>query len=183
MPVKKAKEWLKVVAPKFFEEKVIGKFLVSEEKHAIGRRVIVNTLELTNNSSKYYLNFFFRIVKVEKDTAYTEFDGFECTRDYISRMVLHRVKRIDVVQDILTKDGVKLRVKSLVVAQKGIGEKSRKMMKKRAAEMVSEFVQNSSIEDFLRKTMTDEAKNRISQELRRVYPLRYFEIRKVEVLR
>jgi ribosomal protein S3AE len=31
--------------------------------------------------------------------------------------------------------------------------------------------------------MTDEAKNRISQELRRIYPLRYFEIRKVEVLR
>jgi len=183
MPIKKVKEWLKVVAPKFFEEKEVGKFLVSEEKHAIGRRIVVNALELMNDSNKYYLNFFFRIVRIENNTAYTEFDGFECTHDYISRMVLHRVKRIDVIQDVITKDGVKLRIKSLVVAQKGIGEKARKIMKQKTVEMISKFVENSSTGDFLKKTMTDEAKNRISQELRKIYPLRHFEIRKVEVLR
>jgi small subunit ribosomal protein S3Ae len=183
MPVKKVKEWVKVLAPKAFEEKEIGKLLVSEEKNSIGRRIIVNALELVNNPNKYYLNFFFRVFKIENGVAYTEFDGFECTRDYISRMVLHKVKRMDLIQDIPTKDGVKLRVKSLLVAQKGIGEKCKKLMKKKAAEMILDFVQNSTVRDFLSKIMNDELKNRIFQELRKIYPLRYFEIRKVEVLR
>jgi small subunit ribosomal protein S3Ae len=183
MPVKKVKEWVRALAPKFLGQKEIGKILVTEEKHAIGRRIITNAVFLLNDFNKYYLNFFFRVVKIEGGVAYTEFDGFECTRDYISRMVLHKVKRMDVVQDLTTKDGVKLRVKSLIVAYKGIGEKARKVMKKKAAEMISEAVTNSDLGELVNKIISDEIKNKVFQELKKIYPLRYFEIRKIEVLR
>jgi small subunit ribosomal protein S3Ae len=183
MAVKKTKDWFTIVAPKYFGEKELGKSFSAEPTDLIGRRFTVNAADLTNNFSKFYVKFFFKVVKVDGKKAFTEFDGLECMRDYISRMVLYYVKRMDAVQDLTTKDGVKLRVKSLVIAPKGIGEKSRRELKKKTVEMMADFVQNSTVEEFIKKVLSDETKNRIFQELRKIHPMRYFEVRKVEVLK
>lgn len=182
MVVKKTKEWFTIVGPKYFGEKEVGKCLSAEPNDLLGRRITVNAAALTNNFSKYYLDFFFKVVKVEDGKALTEFDGFECLRDYISRMVLYKVKRMDTVQDLITRDGVKLRVKSLIITPKGIGKKGEEELKKKAVEMVADFVQKHTLEEFIGKILSDEMKNRIFQELKRIYPMRYFEVRKVEVI-
>jgi small subunit ribosomal protein S3Ae len=183
MAIKKAKDWLIVLAPKYFGEKDIGKSLAAEPESVIGRRFAANAIELTNDFNKYYLKFFFRVVKVEGKKAHTEFDGFECTRDYISRMVLYHVRRIDIIKDLLTKDGIKLRVKTLIITPKGIGKKSLKDLKEAATEKIVDFVKSNTVEDLIKKILTDELKNKSFQDLRKIYPIRYFEIRKVEVLR
>jgi ribosomal protein S3AE len=118
---------------------------------------------------------------VKEKIAHTTFDGLECTRDYISRMVLHRVKRLDVIKNIVSKDGVKLRVKVLVVTPKGIGKVAAKEMRKKTAEIVEDFIKNHSIDEILIKILNDEVKQATTQ-LRKIYPVRYFEIRKIEVL-
>lgn len=179
----KVKEWFTIVAPKFMDEREIGRTMAIEAEALVGRRIEVSAIEFTDDFSKYYMKFIFRIVKVENDKAFTEFDGSSCLRDYISRMVLRRVRRIDTVQDLVTKDSVKVRVKGLGIIGRRVKSSIQKVVGERMRKMIKATVEESTLENFIGKLLSDEIKNRMLQELRTTYPMRNFEIRKIEVLR
>ena len=177
------KEWYTILAPNYFKNKEIGKTLANDPKLLIGRRLTISAIDLTNDLSKYYLKLTFRIVDFdsEKKIAKTEFDQSECLRDYIARMVIRRVTRIDVIQDEITKDNKKIRVKSIAVLPKRPTSSVKKCVRKRIREIVKEILSNCSLADFVHGILNEEWKKKIANEIRKIYPLRNFEIRKVEV--
>lgn len=185
MPAKKAKQkqWYVIVAPKIFDEVEIGKTFSAEAKNLIGRRITISAIDLTGNFSKYYLKFVFKVSEVNGERALTTFDGTEILRDYISRMILRRVRRIDTVQDLKTRDGVDLRVKGLTVIGRRVKSSIQKQVSEKIKELVARAVADYTLEELVEKMLNDEMKNRILQEAGRIYPLRNFEFRKIEVLR
>ncbi len=176
----KKKDWFLIIAQPFGKE--VGKTLAEEADQLIGRRISVPLVELINDFNKYYMKFYFRIKKIEGNNAIAEFDGSECLRDYISRMIVRRVRRIDVIQDLKTKDGRKIRVKSLVVVSKRVKSTMEKTIRKKVETLMEEEVKNSTLEEFIQKIISDEIKNKAIKEVSKIYPVRHFEIRKTEVL-
>lgn len=177
----KKKDWYTIIVSKPFN-KEITKAMAEEPEKLIGRKISVSLLELTNDFSKYYMKFIFKIKKVENGNAIAEFNGSECLQDYISRMIVRRVRRIDVIQDLETRDKVKIRVKSLVVVSKRVKSTMEKVIRKKVEEMMKDFVGNLTLEDFIQKIISDEIKNKMIKDVSKIYPVRYFEIRKTEVL-
>jgi small subunit ribosomal protein S3Ae len=184
LAVKKAKSkaWYTLISPEIFGAKEMGKTTAVDPDYLKGRKVTSSAIEITNNFAKYYMKFKFRISDVQGDKAITQFDGSECMRDYISRMVLRHVRRIDAVQDLKTKDGVKIRVKSLAITSKKMKSSIVKIVRMRMQEMVADHVGKSTLGDFIEDMMDDRAKGKILNEIRRIYPVRNFEFRKTEVL-
>ena len=181
-PKAKAKTWYSIISPKLFEEVEMGKTMASDPDKLVGRRIKISLLELTNNYSKFYVKFIFRIKRVEGTKAYADFDGSEVMQDYISRMILRRVRRIDTVQDLQTKDGVKIRIKGIAVISRRIKSSIISRIRNQIREMMQDEVQNSNFEDFVDKVITDEIKGKILRTTRQTYPVRNFEIRKTELL-
>lgn len=179
----KDKEWFTIVAPKYFDEKEIGRTMTSEPNSILNRRITVSLMELANDFSKYYMKFIFRITQINGNRAITEFDGSECLRDYISRMILRRVRRIDTVQDLTTKDNIKIRVKGLAIVSRRTKTSVRDSIRNNIRDVVKKEVESLILEDFIKKIISDELKNRVLQEAREIYPVRNFEIRKTEILR
>jgi small subunit ribosomal protein S3Ae len=103
----------------------------------------VSAIELTDNFNKYYLKLNFKITKVNGQLAFTDFDGSECLRDYISRMILRRVRRIDTVQNFTTTDGKKIRVKGLGI----IGRRVKSSIQKMVSNKIKDILQ--SLQSFL----------------------------------
>ena len=184
MAVKKSKEkqWFAIIAPKVFDGKEIGKTLTLDPKNLLNRTIYVNAIDLKNDLSKYYLKFRFRIVKLEDDKALTAFDGSECMQDYISRMVLRRVRRIDTIQDLSTKDGVKIRVKSLTTISKKATSNVEKSVRVLISKLIKEEIEKISLSEFINMIMSGELKTKILKQGRKIYPVRNFEIRKIEVI-
>lgn len=178
----KPKKWYYIIAPKVFGEREIGVVPASEDKLLLGRRLTISAIDLTNDFDKYYLKLSFKIIGVNGDKALTRFDGSECTRDYISRMVLHKVTRVDNIQDLVTKDGVKIRVKSLTVLSGRTSSLIKKTVRAKVGEMMRDFVTNMTLDDFIRGMLSGKIKKTIFQTVRKIHPVRYFEIRKTEVL-
>jgi ribosomal protein S3AE len=176
----KAKEWFTLIAPKNFNEKEIGRTLVDDPEKLIDRRIILNMTELTDDFSKYYFKLSFRVKKIEGKKAYTEFDSSECLRDYISRMVILRIRRIDTIQDLVLKDGTKIRVKCLAIVPRRIKSSIQVKIRNRIKDLIKEEVERITLEDFMSELMEDEMKRKILMEIRKIYPVRNFEIRKVE---
>lgn len=178
----KAKEWYTIISPEIFAGKEIGRTLAGEPKLLIGRKISLSALELMNNINKYYLKISFRINKVEGNRAFTEFCGSECLQDYISRMVVRRVRRIDTVQDLMTKDNVKVRVKGIAVISRRAKSSIQIKISNRIKEMLKQEIENIKIDEFVMKLLSDDIKTKVLSEARKIYPVRNFEIRKVEVL-
>lgn len=178
----KAKEWFTIIAPKIFNEKDIGRTTVSDPKNLMGRRIVLSLMELTNNFDKFYMKFIFKINRVEGNKAFTRFDGSECLRDYISRMVIRRTSRIDTVQDLDTKDGVKVRVKGIAIIPRRIKSSIQIKIRNRIKEKLKKEIEAITLEDLVEKIISDEIKMGVLAETRRIYPVRNFEIRKTEII-
>lgn len=178
----KAKEWFTVIAPKIFNEREIGRTMAGDSGMLVGRRVAVSLIELTDNFDKFYMKFIFKVNKIEGNKAFADFDGSECMRDYISRMVIRRIRRIDTVQDLSTKDGVKIRVKGLAIIPRRIKNSIQIKVRNNIKENLKKEVETATLEEFVGKIISDETKARILAEARRIYPVRNFEIRKTEII-
>lgn len=178
----KAKEWFTIIAPKIFNEKEIGRTMVSDPELLMGRKVTLSLMELTNNFNKFYMKFVFKVNRIEGNKAFTSFDGSECLRDYISRMVLRRIRRIDTVQDLKTKDGVEIRVKGLAIIPRRIKSSIQVKVRNNIKEKLKKEVETITLEDFVNKIMSDEIKMKVLTEARKIYPVRNFEIRKTEII-
>lgn len=176
----KGKEWYTLIAPRMFDGKNLGETPVGDPATLIGRKVEVPLINLINDPRKYYMKFQFRIKELDGKIARTEFAGLECLRDYISRMVRHGVTRIDMIQDLTTKDGVKLRVKTITLTNRRVKKSIESGIRRFVEEMVKKEVESSGLDGFLEKIINDTIKNQILDEGSRIYPLRVFEFRKVE---
>ena len=178
----KGKEWYTLVSPKVFGEKVIGETPVGDPKTIKDRVISLSLINLTNNPSKYYFKFSFKIKDVKDKKCSTEFHGFQCLRDYISRMVRHGVLRIDNNHVITTKDGVKLRVKTIALTSSKGKKEIEIALRKFIKEKLEKDISNSTLDDFIRKVLDDSIKRPIITEGSKIYPIYKFEFRKVERL-
>lgn len=179
----KGKRWYTIVAPKMFGRVEIGRTITDDPEKLINRKISVSLMNLLNDFRKYYIKFRFRVVSIDGDDAVTEFDGSECMRDYISRLVRRRSRRVDTIQDLVTKDGVKLRVKGLAVIPRQINTSVKNTVRDNIREIIKNEVERTKLEDLIKRIISDDIKHRILRESSRIYPVRSFEIRKIEVLR
>jgi len=179
----KTKEWYSIIAPKMFDEREIGKTMLSDPDQLVGRKVNLSILELTNDFSKYYMKIIFQVYRVDDKKAYTNFAGIEITRDYLSRLVLRRVRRIDNVENITTNDGKKLVVKTLAIVPRRIKSSIQKVIRLEIKSMIKNKIEKLSLDEFVQNILSDQLKNEILKYIRRIYPVRTFEIRKVEALK
>ena len=179
----KAKQWIKILAPSMFGNREIGHTLSSEPEKIIGRRITVSAIDVLNDYNKYYLKLSFKIKEFKDNKAISEFDGFECTRDYIARMVVRRVRRIDSVVDVETKDHRRLRVKMIIVTRKKIKKVAEKEMRKMVNKIIVDQLGSDTFVNAVKKLISDKFKDQVQEKLRKIYPIRYFEFRKLEVLK
>jgi small subunit ribosomal protein S3Ae len=178
----KGQQWFTMVAPKMFDNMELGQTPAVDPKKLVGRKISVGLMELVKDYRKYYMKFTFRIASVEGERALTEYAGSECMRDYVSRLVVRWGRRIDTVQDLATKDGVKMRVKCITIIPRRVKSSVKSSVRNEVRRIVKEEVEASTFEDFIGTILSDGLKKKIMMNTRRIYPVKSFEIRKTEML-
>ncbi len=177
------KQWYEILAPKLFEERVIGETMAAEPKQLVGRVIEVSLLELSKDYSKFYIKLKFQIDRVDGNKAYTKFAGHEIMRERIYRMVQRRVRRVDLVQDLRTKDGVLIRVKTLFVLIRRVNTSIKASTRTKAGEIVEKIVKESTLDELIKLIITGELTSMIKKECNKISPAGNVEIRKSEILR
>jgi small subunit ribosomal protein S3Ae len=168
-----------VHAPKFLGEGVIGDTPAIDAGMVKDRVVESNLFELTSDASKFHMKLFFKVDSVNGSEAYTKFFGQECTRDFISRIVQKRTGVVE-TNDILQLADGKMRVKAIAICNRPTHSNIDTKIRKRVSEMLS--AEKPSIEKFVLDFTSGKTQNAIRNEITKIYPIRFFEIRKSEVL-
>lgn len=175
------KQWYEIVAPKFFDEKKIGETLSSDPKRLIGRTVSVSLADITGDYSKFYLKLLLRINNVD-DKAHTELIGHECMHERIYRMIHRYMRRVDCIQEIVTKDNRKLKIKIVFVLVKRVNTSIKNSARAGTKKLIEAIIKENTFEDYIKMMISGELQNKIRKEISKIYPVGNIEIRKSELL-
>jgi len=118
---------------------------------------------------------------VKDDKAYTQLNGIELLRDFVARMVRKRTSRVDLIEDITSKDGVKARYKLLLITKRRVKTSTKKDIRKAMKEVLEEFVKSNEFKDVVLAFLNETLHRKIIERTNKIYPVGYFDLRKLEV--
>lgn len=176
------RQWYELYSPKAFGEKMLGETPANDPKSLIGRKIAVSLLELSRDYARFYIKLILQVGEVQGNKAFTKLVGHDIMRERIYRMVQRRVRRVDVIQDVMTKDNLKVRVKTVFVLIRRVGTSIKSATRQKARELIDAFAKEKSFEDLVRAVISGELQQLVKTECSKISALGNIEIRKSEIL-
>jgi len=179
---KRRKTWYVIIAPKIFGNVELGETPAITAKDVIGRTLTLPLSSILPDTPKFYMKTSFRVIDVKDTIAHTTFIGHEVVREYVTHIVRPGTTRVDNNIVVQTKDGVKIRVKGILIFAGRVNEMIKRKARKIMDEVTKQFAAEKDFDDFVKAMLFDEITKIIKERVRRLYPVAKIEIRKSEVL-
>ncbi|MFQ5974836.1 MAG: 30S ribosomal protein S3ae [Candidatus Hydrothermarchaeales archaeon] len=178
----KTKKWVDIVAPNMFGEVNIGETFSSDPSTLTGRVIETTMRDITGDFSKQHIQLRFQIVDVVGDTAHTKFVMHSLSRAYMRSQIRRKMTRVEGIQDITTRDGYKLRVKTIALAAGRAQTAQEKLLRKLMNSMVKKQGSRTNFEVFIQETVLGKLPAMIYRAANKAYPVRRVEIKKIKLL-
>ncbi len=175
------KQWYEIISTKAFGEKTLGETPAADPKSLIGRKMVVSLLEMSRDYQKFYIKLVFQVDNIQGTKAYTKLVGHDMMRERIYRMVQRRVRRVDVIQDVTTKDGVKMRIKTVFVLVRRVGTSIKSATRAKAREIIEAAIKEKTFDDLMASIISGDLQQSVRKECSKISPVGNLEIRKSEV--
>jgi small subunit ribosomal protein S3Ae len=178
----KTKSWYTVYAPEIFEGREIGKIPATEDKQLIGRIIRIGLSEITGDLSQSYNSVNFKIASVKGKSAQAILLGHELSKGYLKTLVRRGRSIIGVIEDVVTKDGVKLRVKAIALTSRRVSTPVTKAIRAEATKEIIERSKEMSISQLEQEIIFGKFSSRIFNRIKKISPIKRVEVRKTELL-
>lgn len=176
----KSKSWYNIIAPPYLGEAKIGETLANDPENLIGRGIVVSMRDITGDFSKQHIKMKFKIVDVKGENAYTAFNGQGLSRDYMRSQIRRKSTRVESITDVTTKDGVKLRIKTIALALGRAQTAQEKLIRRIMNDMVTQFALEYGFQEFIQNVVNGKFSAAIYKAAGKVYPIKRVEIRKTK---
>lgn len=178
----KAKNWYNLIAPTMFNKAMIGETLADDPELLVGRVSEVTVQDITGDFSKMHIKLAFKIQDVRGSDAHTLFVGHDLTSDYVRRLTRRKKTRTDATIDVTTKDGTRLKVKPMAIADRRIQSSKQTAIREVMNKMVHKAATEKTIGEFIKAVISGELAKNIAVACKPIQPMQRVEIRKSEVL-
>lgn len=185
-PEKRAPKVVYVIySPTYFGYKEVGTALAESPERVIGRTLWVSLYTLTGDFSKQYLLMKLKVVRVKDSIAETIFYGHEYGREFVRSLVRRGSSRIDMIVNLVTKDGFHLRVQATAFTMKRIGKHSWKarMIRKVMKTVLENAAKELSLAQLAQEMVLGKTASDIFQEAKKIMLLRHVGLIKSKVLK
>ena len=179
---KATKDWYSVLATHMFGKAKIAETTADDPVKLMGRTVEVSMQELTNDFSKSHIKLKFKIVSTKGMEAHTVFAGHALTTDYVKRMSRKHKSKVDGVFDVLTRDGVLLRVKPEAMAGRRIQHSQKRAIRGIIKETVEQAAQTHDFDEFIQFMLNGDLGKEAYHHCKTIYPIKRVEVHKSEIL-
>jgi small subunit ribosomal protein S3Ae len=177
----KGKDWYAIISPVSFGEKEIAQTPATDPKTIVGRNVEVSMRDMMGRQGKDYQKIRFMMERVEGKNVFTRFNGYSCVREFVSRFVRKRSDKIEVISDIRTRDMWELQISSVAIMNRNVDTNIRRKSRAWVNEQLAEAASSAGIDDFVRLIISGTVQHKIKKQGSRIYPIRFFEVTKIEV--
>ncbi|MCD6512851.1 MAG: 30S ribosomal protein S3ae [Thermoplasmata archaeon] len=179
---RKTKNWYSVIAPSMFGKVKIAETPSDDPDKVLGRTVEVSLQELTGDFAKAHIKIKFKVVEVRGLEAHTAFIGHSTTTDYVKRMARKHKSKIDGVFDVITKDGVRIRVKPSAYTGKRLQTSQKRAIRSVMKEVIETLASNNTLDEFIKYMLDGEIGKQTYKLAKPIYPVKRVEVHKSELL-
>ncbi len=176
------KEWYEVMAPPMFGGQKIGETLTTDPSQLQGRVFETTLGDLIEDFSKSHIKLYFQVKEVKDRQATTAFIGHDMARDYIRSQVRRRAGKVDDIATLVTKDGYKLRVSSMVTTLRRVQSTKLDAIHKDMRKVVEAKASERTFDQFVQEAILGKLSADIYKEARKYCPIRRVEVYKSKVV-
>ncbi len=177
----KKKKWFPIIAPETFQNKVIGEVLLEDASVLMNRTVKVNMMQLMGDMKKQSVNIMFKVNDVKDGKAYTQAVKFEISAFSMKRLAKREKDKLSDSFVVKTADGKLVRLKSVMITNAMTNGAVLASLIKTCRAVCKEIVNKIKFEQLLIDLVTYKFQKEIRESLHKVYPLRNFDIRVMEL--
>ncbi len=175
----KTKKWFTVLAPATFNNAVIAHTPGEEAEGLMGRKVFVSARDLTGNIKKNQLMLAFKVNNVQGLNAFTMFDSIEVQPSALRRLVRRRSTKVESVDDVMCKDGVRARIKSVALSANKISRPQQADVRRILHAEAAEFAAGNDFESVLNLCATSDPIAKAVDKARKIAPMKRIDVLKV----
>lgn len=181
--VKKKKLVYTLVAPQEFNNIVIGKTFAKDPKALIGRTILVSMKDLTGKIRQRNRSIKFIVTDVKGENAHTEIYEQTLSRNYLRRLTRRQRSKIDVIQDVVTKDRKKVRLKTVAFTGYKITKLQQTLIRKAIIDSNSREARKMSYIYLMQAIIEGKLSNAALGPSKKIAPIRKIEIRNTKASR
>ncbi len=172
------KQWYDVLAPEQFGREELGSTPADESEKVLGRTIETTLGDLRNDATENNTKLTFRITEVASDTAYTEFERHELTRDYLRSLVRRGSSKVAAYVTVLTADDYRMQIQPVAFTTKSADESQEKAIRRLLIDMVEDAATDRTFDELTESVVEGRLSSAMYNEAKTIYPLRRVEIQK-----
>jgi len=177
----KKKKWFPLVAPEAFQSRIIGEVLLEDASVLMGRTVKVNMMQLMGDMKRQSVNVMFKVTDIKEGKAFTQPVKFEISSFSLKRLAKREKDKLSDSFVVKTGDGKLVRIKPVMVTNAMTNGAVLATLVKTCRAVCKEIVNKSKFEQLIIDLVTYKFQKEVKEGLHKVYPLRNFDIRILEL--
>lgn len=181
MAKQRKKSWYKVIAPKILGEVEVGEVLAFEPKDLSGKTLTLNLMTVTNNPRNRDYNACFEIVNYEDEKAKTRIVGINMQAFAIKKIVRKGRDKLDDSFVLTTKDGIKLRVKPVIITKNNSSNERKTFLRKLTRLFLLDNLSPMELENVFVKIIDNSLNKDLANFLNQHHPVSRVEIRSISI--
>jgi small subunit ribosomal protein S3Ae len=176
----KAKSWYTLVAPEMFDSRELGQVVSADEANLMNRKVKIGLGDMLDSFSQAtaYTSMYFRVKEVKGRSAHCIFIGHELVPSYVRTLARRRRSVMNQVDDVTTKDGVGVRVKTICVSGLRVSEAVRADVRKGISDAVRALASQMDYATLVQEMAFGKLSAKIYAHVKKMGPIKRVEIRK-----
>ncbi|MBI2139280.1 hypothetical protein HYU14_00020 [Candidatus Woesearchaeota archaeon] len=171
----KKKTWVSILAPKSLGSAFVGEVPCTEPGTLVGRNIRANLMVITNDMKKQHINVKIKITAIADNKASTELLGFLVLPSYLRRLVKRGKKRVDFSIIVLSKDGKRVRVKTMIIPITSVRGTVGRTVYVKAKEFLVNYFANAEFEPAVHEAFQGNLQKLLRDSLHKVYPIKVVE--------
>ena len=173
----KKKQWYQIIAPKQFEEGVLGETLVSDPQMMLGKALSHNLMNLTSDPKRQNINIYFKVVSVEGGKGLTSIVGYEIIPSSVKRFVRRNSEKMNLSFECETADNMLVRIKPLVITKADVKGSVAAKMRNVIVQNLIKTIKKTNYNELMNDVITHKLQSELRAGLNKMYPLKVCEIR------
>ncbi len=177
----KKKSWFTILAPKVFNEMVVGETSAVDSQYVVGRSVRSSLMTFTRSMKNQSITVTLKVKEIKDGKAMTEIDSFVTNPSAIKRLVRRRRAKIDDSFVCKTKDNRMVRVKPMILTKSNTSNSTLTSIRHVMRYMFIMNVMKLTYGQFVDAVLNDKLVRDVKKHVNVVYPVRIVSVRAFEL--
>ncbi len=179
---RKKKKWYSILAPKEFNNRIIGETFANEPSEMVGRALEVNLMNLLNDYKRQGVNLRFKVISVNDDNAVCKTIGYSLLKSHSRRAVRKGTDKMDDSFITESKDGAKMRIKPMIITRHRVSDAVVSDIRRKTSVYLHEKLKELNATDVFESVIQTKLQRDLRGSLLKTCPIGACEIRSLELV-